>query len=121
MGTYARFYDVVRRVPPGRVATYGQVASEAGSFGHARQVGYALAACPDDADIPWHRIVNARGEVSRRAGDRTFERIQRVLLEAEGVVFDDRGRVDLARFRWNPDDPDQDPSRRRKDSRAARK
>jgi len=121
MGTYSHFYDVVRRVPAGRVATYGQVASEAGRFGRARQVGYALAACPDDADIPWHRVVNARGEVSRRAGGRAFERIQRVLLEAEGVVFDDRGRIDLERFGWNPEDPDQDPPRNRKDSRDARK
>lgn len=121
MSTYARFYDVVRRVPPGCVATYGQVASLAGKFGNARQVGYAMAACPDDAHIPWHRVVNARGEVSRRAGGRAFERIQRVLLEAEGVVFDNRGRIDLNRFGWDPEDPDQDPPRIRKASRAATK
>jgi methylated-DNA-protein-cysteine methyltransferase-like protein len=121
MTTYARYYDVVRRVPPGRVATYGQIAFEAGLPGRARQVGYAMAACPDDGDVPWHRVINARGEISRRAGGRTFERIQRVLLEAEGVRFDASDRVDLDRFGWNPDDPDQDPPRRRKASRAATK
>ena len=124
MSTYARYYDVVRRVPRGRVATYGQVASEAGLPGRARQVGYAMAACPDDDRIPWHRVINARGEISRRAGGRSFERIQRVLLEAEGVVFDARDRVDLDRFGWDPGerpDSDQDPPRSRKASRAATK
>ena len=58
---------------------------------------YAL---PDGSDVPWHRVINARGEVSARSGGRTFEVIQRTLLEAEGVTFDPRGRVDLERFRW---------------------
>jgi methylated-DNA-protein-cysteine methyltransferase related protein len=121
MTTYARYYDVVRRIPRGRVATYGQVAAEAGSPGHARQAGYAMAACPQDADVPWHRVINARGEISRRAGERAFERIQRALLEAEGVRFDRRDRVDLDRFGWNPHGSDQDPPRRRKASRATTK
>lgn len=121
MSTYSRYYDFVRLVPRGRVVTYGQVAAEAGLPGRARQVGYAMAACPDDADIPWHRVINARGEVSRRSGGHTFERIQRMLLEAEGVVFDTRDRVDLDRFGWNPGDVDQDPPRRRNASRAATK
>ena len=103
MTTYPRFHAVVRRIPEGRVATYGQVAAMAGLPGRARQVGYAMAALPEGSDLPWHRVINARGEVSRRTGGRTFERIQRALLEAEGVRFDDRGRVDLARFRWDPD------------------
>lgn len=102
MSVYSRYYDVVRRVPPGRVVTYGQVAAEAGLPGRARQVGYAMAACPDEGGIPWHRVINARGEISRRAGGRTFERIQRALLESEGVVFDARDRVDLDRFGWSP-------------------
>jgi len=61
-----------------------------------------MAALDDDADVPWHRVVNARGEISPRAGGTTFERIQRMLLEEEGVLFDDRGRIDLDRFRWEP-------------------
>jgi methylated-DNA-protein-cysteine methyltransferase-like protein len=103
MSSYARIYEVVRRIPRGRVASYGQVALEAGLPGHARQVGYAMAALPDDSDVPWHRVVNARGEISRRAGGgHVPERIQRALLEAEGVAFDARDRIDIERFRWDP-------------------
>ena len=100
MTTYERYYDVVRRVPCGRVATYGTVATVAGMPRRARQVGYALASLPDGTDTPWHRIVNARGEVSRRSTGTGFESLQRTLLEAEGVVFDDSGRIDLDRFGW---------------------
>lgn len=100
--TYERFHAVVRRVPRGKVATYGQVATLAGLHGRARQVGYCMAALPDDSDVPWHRVVNARGEISARSGGSAFERIQRALLEDEGVAFDARGRIDLERFRWDP-------------------
>jgi methylated-DNA-protein-cysteine methyltransferase related protein len=100
MSTYDQFYDVVRRIPSGRVATYGGVALEAGLPGRARQVGYAMAALPDDHDVPWHRVINARGEVSARRGGTAFERIQRSMLEAEGVVFDGHGRIDLAIHGW---------------------
>jgi methylated-DNA-protein-cysteine methyltransferase-like protein len=100
MSTYELYYSVVRRVPPGHVATYGTVAREAGLPGRARQVGYALAALPDSHDVPWHRIVNARGEVSPRAAAIGYERLQQSLLEAEGVVFDGAGRISLERFGW---------------------
>jgi methylated-DNA-protein-cysteine methyltransferase-like protein len=100
MGTYERYYQVIRRVPAGRVTTYGTVAREAGSPGRARQVGYALAALSDSHDVPWHRIVNARGEVSTRSAALGFEQLQRTLLEAEGVSFDERGRISLDRFGW---------------------
>ena len=66
----------------------------------ARQVGYALHALIDD-DVPWHRVINARGEISRRS-DPGPEPLQRVMLESEGVVFDEHGRVDLRRFGWEP-------------------
>ncbi len=101
VSTYERIYAVVRRVSSGRAAPYGQVALEAGLAGHARQVGYAMAALPDDTDVPWHRVVNARGEVSRRSAGTAGERIQRMLLEAEGVVFGPNGRIDLERFGWD--------------------
>ncbi len=100
MSTYTRFYDVVRRIPAGRVTTYGAVAREAGLPGRARQVGYAMAALSDDHDVPWHRVVNAKGEVSRRSGGSAFEQIQRLLLEREGVLFDARGRADLEKYGW---------------------
>ena len=97
---YERIYDVVKRVPPGRVATYGQIAVLAGLPGHARQVGYALHALRG-RDVPWHRVINAKGEISQRS-DPGPEPLQRVMLEDEGVVFDQRGRVNLKQFRWEP-------------------
>jgi len=97
-GGYARIYAAVRRIPRGRVATYGQIAALAGIPRHARQVGYALAALRDDA-VPWQRVINAKGEVSPRA-EPGWEALQRKLLEREGVTFDAAGRVSLARFGW---------------------
>jgi methylated-DNA-protein-cysteine methyltransferase-like protein len=92
---------VVRAIPHGRVANYGQVAELAGLGGHARQVGYALHALRSERGVPWHRVVNARGEISARAepGD---DSLQRELLEREGVRFDAAGRLDLERYRWRP-------------------
>ena len=90
----------MRRVPRGRVATYGQIAAVAGFPGRARQVGYALAATSEEHVLPWHRVINALGEVSARAAGSPMARVQRGLLEAEGVRFDVRGRVDLKRYQW---------------------
>ena len=85
------------------MATYGQIAVLAGLPGHARQVGYALHALPRGSGVPWQRVINAKGEVSARS-EPGFEGYQRHLLEEEGVELDHRGRVDLRRFRWEPDD-----------------
>lgn len=82
------------------MATYGQVAAEAGLPNHARAVGYALHALPESSDVPWHRVINARGEISPRSEPGPHEGYQRFLLEEEGVEFDAAGRVDLRRFRW---------------------
>jgi methylated-DNA-protein-cysteine methyltransferase related protein len=98
--SHAAIFAVVRRIPRGRVATYGQVASEAGLPRHARLVGYALARA-GPRGLPWHRVVNARGEISQRS-DPGGEDVQRARLEAEGVAFDAAGRVDLARYAWRP-------------------
>lgn len=97
-----RIYAVVARIPRGRVATYGQVAALAGAPRHARQVGYALHALPAGSSLPWQRVINARGEVSRRS-ESGWEGFQRQLLEAEGVELRN-GRVDLERYRWEPPD-----------------
>jgi methylated-DNA-protein-cysteine methyltransferase-like protein len=111
-GRNARVYAAVRRVPRGRVATYGDVAALAGLAGMARQVGYALAALPGRTTVPWHRVINARGEISlRRVAGPELE--QRLRLEMEGVRFDARGRVSLATFGWPP-------ARRRRPRRTAR-
>ena len=101
-GTHARIYAVVRRIPPGRVATYGQVAEVAGLPRQARLVGYALAAAPADGVVPWHRVVNARGAVSARSDEPGGSVLQRLRLEREGVRFDARGRIALDEFRWRP-------------------
>jgi len=92
---------VVRRIPRGRVATYGQVAELAGLEGRARQVGYALHSLPPNSGLPWHRVINARGEISARSGSDWGE-LQRLLLEGERIMFDRQGRISLERFRWKP-------------------
>ena len=97
-GNYAKIYSAVRRIPRGRVATYGQIARMAGLPGHARQVGYALHALGSSTGVPWQRVVNALGAISLRPvrGGVT----QRMLLEGEGVAFDARGRIALRKFGW---------------------
>jgi methylated-DNA-protein-cysteine methyltransferase-like protein len=98
--THARICAAVRRIPKGRVATYGQVAELAGLPRQPRLVGYALAALSDDR-IPWQRVINARGEVSPRSQPGA-DRLQRRLLEREGVRFDARGRISFEDFGWRP-------------------
>lgn len=100
--SYGRIYAVVRRIPRGRVATYGQVATLAGVPRQPRLVGYAMHALPNGTDVPWHRVINAQGRVSPRAGNGAGSVKQRVLLEAEGLRFDAAGRVSLARQGWKP-------------------
>ena len=99
--SYPRIYAVVRRIPRGKVLNYGTVARMARLPGRARQVGYAMFALPGGTAVPWHRVVNARGEISRRARPGA-ELTQRLLLEKEGVRFDGRGRIDLERYQWRP-------------------
>ncbi len=95
---FNKIYDVVKEIPKGKVATYGQIASLAGNKRWARVVGYALHANPEPGIIPCHRVVNRFGEVSR-AFAFGGENRQIELLESEGVVFTD-GRVDLERYQW---------------------
>lgn len=106
MKRYELIWRVVRRIPHGRVATYGQVAELAGLEGHARQVGYALHNLPERNDVPWHRVINAKGEISPRSAGDSHE-LQRMLLEGEGVEVDLRGRIDLKKFRWSAAVPRQ--------------
>ena len=99
-GTYERIYAVVRQIPAGFVATYGDVAILAGLPRRARLVGYALHALPEGSDVPWHRVVNARGRISIGRVDPAGELHQRRLLEEEGVEFDPGGCISLERFGW---------------------
>jgi len=98
--TYDRIYAVVRKIPRGKVSTYGRVAEIAGLGRAARQVGYAMAALPDHTTVPWHRVVNAQGRISLRRGT-GGDLEQHFRLEAEGVVFDVSGRISLERFGWS--------------------
>ena len=101
--SFQKIYAVVKRIPEGRVATYGQVAALAGLPGRARLAGTALRETPDGLAIPWQRVINAGGKVSPRPGLGVEEGYQRHLLEEEGVVFSASGRVDLERFGWEPE------------------
>ncbi len=95
---YGQIYNMVRQIPPGKVATYGQIAKIVERC-TARMVGYAMAALPAVTDVPWQRVINHRGEISQRThGDGSLR--QRKLLEGEGIQFDKCGRVDLKKVRW---------------------
>lgn len=93
-------YDLVRRIPRGRIVSYGGVAAMLGSPRAARGVGAALSALPEDSGVPWWRVVNRNGEISSPTHDRTAQ-VQRALLESEGVAFDERGRASWRRFGWD--------------------
>ena len=96
---YQNIYDVVRQIPKGKVATYGQIAKIIGRC-TARMVGYAMAALPWGVDVPWQRVINYRGEISPRAhGDGSIR--QRKLLVGEGIRFDSQGQVDFKKVRWS--------------------
>jgi len=99
-GPFAAIWALVRRIPAGRVMTYGQIATLLGSPRGARAVGYAMF-FSDAADVPWHRVINARGEISL-GGHVDRPAVQREMLAAEGVDFDANGKVDLGKYLWRP-------------------
>jgi len=98
---FDRVYAVVRRIPRGKVASYGQIAALLGHPQAARTVGWALNALRDTDidDVPWQRVINSQGRISISRADLGAE-LQQALLEEEGVEFDPRGYVDLRRFGW---------------------
>ena len=109
---YDAVYRVVRKIPRGRVMTYGQIATILGAPRAARAVGYAMRAAPKK--VPWQRVINRMGQISAR-GDVERPIIQKLMLEAEGLVFDETESCDLARYRWEPRNPERffyDPSER---------
>jgi len=99
VSAYERIYMVIRQVPVGKVTTYGQISKIVGTVS-ARQVGYALHGAQPWMQVPWQRVVNAKGMISLSGSG------QRQLLEAEGIVFDARGRIDLKRYGWSGPDVD---------------
>jgi methylated-DNA-protein-cysteine methyltransferase-like protein len=99
VGLNQHIWQVVAAIPPGRVATYGQVAEKAGLPRAARRVGYALRGLPNSTRIPWHRVVNAQGRISLREGSKPHS-TQRDRLEREGIVFSPTGTINLHRYGW---------------------
>ena len=97
-GPYQRIYAIVTQIPSGTVATYGQIARLVGKCS-ARMVGYAMSALPDHSEVPWHRVINHKGEISKRKNG-YGDIIQRKLLEAEGVRFNRRGRINFRNVLW---------------------
>ncbi len=98
---YEKIYAFVRQVPQGRVTTYGAVSKIVGGC-TARMVGYAMAATPDNSQVPWQRVINSQGKISLR-GEGYGGTVQRQMLEEEGIVFDAAGKIDLGKYGW----PDQ--------------
>ncbi|WP_119071725.1 MGMT family protein [Aggregatilinea lenta] len=97
-----RIYALVRAIPPGKVLNYGRVAELLGVSNGAREVGWAMSSLPaSQRDVPWHRVVNAQGRVSIK-GSPVAAAEQRRRLEAEGIVFDDKDRLDLKQHTWDP-------------------
>ena len=98
-----RVYKLVRRIPRGRVMTYGQIARLMDDRYSPRLVGWAMHAVPQDGrNIPWHRVINSKGGISTGRVIIAEPQLQRYLLEAEGVVFDERGHCDLSVYQWSP-------------------
>lgn len=101
---YEAVYRLVRKIPRGRVMTYGQIAVILGHPRAARAVGYALRAC-SGKNVPWQRVINAKGRISDRAPIEG-PLIQKVLLQAEGIKFDATDVCDLKKYRWEPRNPE---------------
>lgn len=102
MSTYEAIYAVVRQIPEGKVATYGQVAELANLPGQARLVGYALFCVDVASDVPWHRVINAKGEISESPFRLGGDHLQRSRLEQEGIEFSAKGKISLQVYRWQP-------------------
>ncbi len=95
-----RVKEIIKRVPRGKVATYGQVATLAGNHRAARQVAWILHSSSQSDDLPWHRIVNRSGRISLKQ-NRGYE-IQKSLLKIEGIEFDENDSIDFRRYLWYP-------------------
>lgn len=101
-GTYARIYQCIAKIPHGKVATYGQVAKLISASG-PRQIGYALSSIPPGVDIPWHRVINAKGEISPRSGSEQLgDHEQYSRLVAEGIVVNKNSKINLSQHQWQP-------------------
>ena len=96
---YQQIHEIIRLIPSGKVATYGQIAEIVGGC-TARMVGYATSTIPVNSDIPWQRVINYKGKISSRSRV-PGELLQQELLEGEGIIFDQLGKTNLKYYRWN--------------------
>jgi methylated-DNA-protein-cysteine methyltransferase-like protein len=106
VGYRERVFEIVRQIPGGRVMTYGQIADLLGEGYTPRTIGFVMHSASEE-DVPWQRVINAQGACSTGRIIIPPDKQQR-MLEAEGVVFDSRGRCDLGKYRWNIDPPEED-------------
>jgi methylated-DNA-protein-cysteine methyltransferase-like protein len=101
--TFDLVYSVVNEIPCGKVATYGQIAAMVSPGLPARIVGYALHGLPEGSSIPWHRVINSKGQISYAATRHDHDSLQQKLLEQEGIKFTPKGIIDLKEYLWVPD------------------
>jgi methylated-DNA-protein-cysteine methyltransferase-like protein len=105
-GFFEKVWEMVARIPKGKVASYGQIAAMVGNPRAARTVGWALHSIPEEMQLPWHRVINSKGEISWHCREHEVE-IQRVLLEKDGVKFDEHGRINMSHYQWCPELDDE--------------
>jgi methylated-DNA-protein-cysteine methyltransferase-like protein len=95
---YQNIYNIISKIPQGKVATYKQVAESAGIAGHARVIGYALHKLPEGSNVPWHRVINSKGKISYSISRNGHDDLQKILLINEGVQFSVSDVIDLNKF-----------------------
>jgi len=101
--TFKLIYTIVKEIPIGRVATYGQIAEIVSQGLPARIVGYALHGLPEGTDVPWHRVINSQGKISFAVSRNEHDSLQQKILEQEGILFTQSGKINLKKYLWSPD------------------
>jgi len=100
--TFDIIYAVVKKIPRGKIATYGQIAAIVSPGLPARIVGYALHGLPEDTDVPWYRVINRHGSISYTTSHNESISLQQKILEQEGIIFTTNGKINLGKYRWSP-------------------
>ena len=101
---YQKIYLTVSKIPSGKISTYGQIADLIYAYGRARQVGWALRRLKLPSNIPWHRVINSKGEITMRISRNGTDWMQKKLLINEGIKFDSRMKIDIKKYLWKPKD-----------------
>ena len=102
MYTFDKIYAVVKEIPIGKVATYGQIAAIVSPGLPARIVGFALHGLSEGTVLPWHRVINSQGKISYAVSRNQYDSLQQKLLEQEGILFTTNGKIDLIKYLWSP-------------------